>query len=653
MSKANRLRRQKSAQRAAKFKQRRAVARSRRADQHEDNGDADRLRRLFDPGTPADEFHELMGSFDDGPGACTVHIIPVMLARGSSPERLASLAAALIDLAPSSLTALSFAAALARHNGDDAEADRLIDAAFGATADDPAGQVEVISVLPGHGRLADALDMLTDHLRRAPDDQRAVEYYGQAIEEAFADQATCEPRVRAALTRFCDRSALVELREAVNAWVRGSAYQEIVRKRVASWLRLPSGEPGSDTAAMDLIADLAAEFGLLVGPDDAGPGIDDNALLAYAADRSVPAESAEKARAWRHRIRYGLWRIDDPQPSPGLWCTDILTGFTRYAEFPGPVQRQLVRRAVWYGGLVPIDGVWRSTGLGARLSPVEADAAADLIITGTAATVLADSGQPLAARASREFDEAMKFGEASPYCVSADYDEPLKEHSARSVSRMAGAAIPRVLGETFRYRAAYPAPLNSSDEPLCLITARLIASSPTRLRAALLARADFRPHPAIPALLGWVGPAPDGASRPGFSGIALGTLRFAHTGQTIVAEVNSAGRFARLRDLLTTLDDGLTIVQEKRIDPVLHTVWPEVMDTPRAVSAEGWESYWIDQPLAALGDRTPRQAARTDDVLTLETMLRQFEYQAELLALDGRTGVDVKLLRRKLGLQEL
>ena len=46
--------------------------------------------------------------------------------------------------------------------------------------------------------------------------------------------------------------------------------------------------------------------------------------------------------------------------------------------------------------------------------------------------------------------------------------------------------------------------------------------------------------------------------------------------------------------------------------------------------------------------RTPRQAARGRERPYLEAMLRQFEYEANLLAVDGKTGIDTAWLREQL-----
>jgi hypothetical protein len=43
--------------------------------------------------------------------------------------------------------------------------------------------------------------------------------------------------------------------------------------------------------------------------------------------------------------------------------------------------------------------------------------------------------------------------------------------------------------------------------------------------------------------------------------------------------------------------------------------------------------------------RTPRQAARGRERPHLEALLRQFEYEADLLVADGKTGVDTAWLR--------
>ena len=69
-------------------------------------------------------------------------------------------------------------------------------------------------------------------------------------------------------------------------------------------------------------------------------------LRAFAADLSTPAALAASALAWHEHIHYGLWRIDDPVPGPGLRCIDIISGTERYVEFPAEATTGLPRWTV-------------------------------------------------------------------------------------------------------------------------------------------------------------------------------------------------------------------------------------------------------------------------------------------------------------------
>jgi hypothetical protein len=445
-----------------------------------------------------------------------------------------------------------------------------------------------------------------------------------------------------------------ELRDALAHWLRsprGTNYQSVINRLAVGWLESVAREPGWDSRSVDLLGDLAAEVGLLMRPDrtaddnpavsDGGGRAGDNALLAFSDDPATPPGLAARARDWRVQVRYGLWRIDEWEPGPGLVCTDILSGRVRYVEFPPKVRAGLVRWAVWYGGIVPVDGTWRSTGLGTRLSPAEADAAAELIIAGTAQ---AEPGQAVPG-------QPMKFGVAEPRGVAIDYETAPPDDAALTVSRTAGAAIGRVLGEVYRYRATPPAPVNSSDEPVSLITARFTVTSPERLRSRLLERDDFRSDPSDARLICWSESAVAGTPR-----ASLGTLRLGPpdgVGPAVVAHVDSAARFAYLQALLAKLAPELTACHEKHVDPVLHTAWPQQPPAPFPVPAQDWERYWLDWPLAVLGNHTPRRAADTRYLPELITLIRQFEYQAGVLALEGRSGADTALIRRELGLTSL
>lgn len=90
---------------------------------------------------------------------------------------------------------------------------------------------------------------------------------------------------------------------------------------------------------------------------------------------------------------------------------------------------------------------------------------------------------------------------------------------------------------------------------------------------------------------------------------------------------------------------------EKRIDPAQDFGWAagqRATQGGEAAAAEGWEKFWLDERVPALGGRTPQQAARGPERPYLEAMLRQFEYEADLLTADGKTGVDTAWLREQL-----
>jgi len=172
-------------------------------------------------------------------------LVSALLAEGSSLERLED-AAQLILAADSagqgtpSLTALTFAAAVA-HAAGNAEAERrLIDRALGAAdeADDPDTRLEVINFISVSGHAAEAVELLEPKLREAPDDEFAAELYGAAIAkvDAEASHEEATDAERAALRRFADRSGLIALRDAVSAFLVGTELGQAVQAQVTDEL---------------------------------------------------------------------------------------------------------------------------------------------------------------------------------------------------------------------------------------------------------------------------------------------------------------------------------------------------------------------------------------------------------------------------------
>jgi tetratricopeptide (TPR) repeat protein len=98
--------------------------------------------------------------------------------RAPRRKRLAGVAEVMLATGTSgggspSLTALTFAAAAARAAWDTRRARGLLDEAL-AAADDPDTRVDITEHLRASGRVADAIELLEERLRKAPDDENAA-----------------------------------------------------------------------------------------------------------------------------------------------------------------------------------------------------------------------------------------------------------------------------------------------------------------------------------------------------------------------------------------------------------------------------------------------------------------------------------------------
>jgi hypothetical protein len=268
-------------------------------------------------------------------------------------------------------------------------------------------------------------------------------------------------------------------------------------------------------------------------------------LEAFAADPQTPGELARRARNWDRGVVYGLWRMESPTADPGVWVRDMVTGAPKYAEFPPCALEGAPPWTTWLGCLLPVDGIWRSTGVGLRLSPAEADAIGEYV--DAAVEVLAVS---LAGDSSVEVPgkPPIRFGQAEPYGVISEFDEPMEGEYAAFVSKVVAAVVPESAVKVLRYRAAAP-----------------------RMRNTVLAR----------------------SAQP----------------------LTQAGA---------------------------------------APVAEGQAKAWLDAAIPALQGLTPREAADSDDrmdVFRLESLLRQFEYEAGPAEAAGQAGMNVAWLRTELDIE--
>ncbi len=190
MAKSNRQRKLDRSKRQARASQKWAAAQRRQAAEETVRVLLERYNRLLDPGTPPAALADLLSEHYDGQPV-SGRLADRMRANGSSPEQLADvaevmLAAGTADGCSPSLTALTFAAAVARAAGDAGTARGLLDQAL-AAADDPITRVDIIEHVRASGRVADAIELLEVRLRQAPDDEHAAERYGPAIEQAYVD----------------------------------------------------------------------------------------------------------------------------------------------------------------------------------------------------------------------------------------------------------------------------------------------------------------------------------------------------------------------------------------------------------------------------------------------------------------------------------
>jgi hypothetical protein len=675
MASSNRRKKQNRAKAAAKH----AEARRRRAATARIRAVQARLTRMYDPGTSGAELAILLAEHYQGVPVAG-WLASALLREGSSLARLQDAVEQMLTSqdAPS-LTALTFAAAVAGAAGDAVQERHLIDQALAAVeAGDPDARLEVVDFISTSGHAADAVELLELRLKEAPDDDFAGDLYGAAIERAYATACADETaaRERAAVRRFADRTGLVALKDAVSAFLDGTELGEAVRARVTEELSVTDDLDWSpeDRVAFGKLAEEIALLTVDLGqdedetPDDIGDLLADDdpagvPLRTFAADPSTPAALAASALAWHEHIHYGLWRIDDPVPAPGLRCIDIVSGTERYVEFPAEAAAGLPRWTVWLGGIVPVDGIWRCTGVGVRLSPTEADAAAESIDEAALAMLHALAGQPEVPPGP------IPFGHAEPHGVYADDQEPVSAEMVSLIGKVAGAMITRIAADVHRYRATPPAIANTDGDPMCLISAEIAVEE--GMVGKLAARPDFDRDSDEPDRVTWWGALiPDG-QREAMMAEAVAQLRaqghqdaeapagpqrwvrgvLRVRGREITVEVNSQQRLTRLLDILRKVGGNPVVTSEKRIDPAQDFAWPSgqrAVQGGTAAAAEGWEKFWLDEKVPALLGRTPRQAARGRERPYLEAMLRQFEYEAALLAVDGKTGIDTAWLREQL-----
>ncbi len=148
-------------------------------------------------------------------------------------------------------------------------------------------------------------------------------------------------------------------------------------------------------------------------------------------------------------------QISDPEPGPGLWLTDIVTGVRRYAAIPPEQLPGISRWSVLLGALVSLDGIWRSTGAVVLLRPSEGDGAAEWVHDASAAIAQAVAGTH-GRRPGRRRE---------PHGVLVALAEPLDPEIAALMSKLLGSLLPGIAGDVWRRRTAGPKLTNTDGHP--------------------------------------------------------------------------------------------------------------------------------------------------------------------------------------------
>ncbi len=647
-------------------KQNRARAQARRAEQSRLRARterrqemAERYSRLFDPGTSPAEVAELLAAeLPDSIAAGAM--VQMRMNLGAPADEAAEIAQVMLASAPEPPGggALAVAALAAHCTGDeDAEHRYTRELLDRADAGGNAGErLEVIRSISVRGHPGEACDLIEPYLREHPGDELAAEIYADAVARAFGEAEPGE-RDRAALARFADRSGLAALRAAIGAFLDRTDWGEAVRKKAAAdraalereyWQ--PAERDTFDALALELAITLPADAGDTPGLAPGEPA--GTALRAFAADPQVPQELAARASAWDDHVHYGVWQLPDPVPAPGSWCTDLVSGTRRYAQFPAPALDGAPPWTVWLGALVPVDGIWRSTGNGIWLSPVEGDAVAEFADETAQLGIQLISGVPRELLPEPE-SMSLRFGRSEPYCVRWETGDTPEPEFAELASMVTSGLITRMASQVWWKRRAPVRLENTDGDPLLVIGATITVRGD--VTEPLLARQDFAEEDGEDGQIVWWGDrveplaADDEAERWVLGRLTPGEGR-------VRVGVNSQRRLRRLMQILAAIGVEPQVTEETQAEPSLDFGWGPV---PSGDGGNGagdgahpreWEANWLDQGVATLDFRTPRQAANGDaaDIFRLEALLRQLEYQAGLARVRGERGIDIAWLRGEL-----
>lgn len=679
MSKSSRRKKQDRAKAQAKrAEELRLRARTERARQA-----SEQITRLFDPATPPAVVAEIVAAaFPDTLSAGGM--LQVRLNSGVPAEDVAETARLMLarngtehqddtETGKETPTGTIAVAALAAHLAGDEDAEHehvrellgRADAEMAATGD-AMMRLEVIDSLAQREHGGEACELIEPYLREHPSDDFAYVTYAKALAQANRKN---DPGLqeRAALARFRDRTDLDVLRAAVASFLdrsgddacshAGRNWTEHVRREMDK-LRTEYGKKEYWSAAerdtfeafaLELV--LAFPYGDKVDAQTAeGTPAPTTPLQAFAADPGTPAGLAARAMAWDDYAHYGMWQVTDPVPSPGVWCTELVSGAEKYVHFPPEVMDAAAPWAVWLGPLVPVDGVWRSTGSGFWLSPVEADALAEYVADLIRMIALTESGVP---DDHVPYPQQARFGQAEPHGVYVATDDPLDPDSANLAGMVVASALLQLASWVWQKRSGRMESANTEGQPLVMIDATVAVRGDLPGRLAALPDFGEEEDGEDGQIVWWGDPVDDLTFLPDSERERLVRGRLRPEEGRILVRVNSQERLSRLLKILEALGAEPEVTEERRLEPSVDFAWGPVPDATGRPALE-WEKAWVDQQVAVLGAGTPRRAMAVGDeadTARVESMVRQLEYQAGLAMARGEQPLDCAWLRDELGLE--
>lgn len=424
---------------------------------------------LTDPQLPAAEVARLIASeCADWVGAGTVAL--ARLRKGVPAEEVSEAVRLLRASAddPPGVAVLSFAAAVAHAQGDE-QAEHGYTAELLARVRDAEGSRlwrDVVCCISFIGHPGEAIELVEPYLREHPDDKDVALDYSWMLKEAVGLPAPGE-REQAALQRFADPSGLAEVKRAVMEYMERTEWGELIEAKGADTLDLIPGQRLT-VPALQECAGLALEAAVR-GTQSGIEGLSvkqlidlyesghrpQTVLTAFAADPETPAYLARRAADWAEYAHYGLWQMVYPTASPGVECTDLASGTSRYIAFPHGTLDGVPRWTVWLGGVIPVDGVWRATGTGIRLSPAEADAVAETVSKATEKMIMTTSGgMPLAEMLP---PEPVPYRDAPPWGVRWTFFDPIGDALyTATISSAVMMLVARLAADVELHRASHP-----------------------------------------------------------------------------------------------------------------------------------------------------------------------------------------------------